>query len=376
MPWKQVELVMQRQELIEALLRPGANIQQICKKYNISRKTAYKWLNRYEVEGLNGLRDKSKAPQTHPNQTPREMEEEIIQTHKDYPYWGPRKLKHYLQNEIPGCVWPAVSTFSRILKEAGCEVIKNTKSAPAKKRFERSQANELWQMDFKGSFMTRLHRCYPLTIIDDYSRYSIGLKACENEQKQTVKTHLIACFKNYGLPEQINVDNGNPWGHSDLESYTSLGIWLMKQGIRLSHSAPYHPQTNGKDERFHRTLKLEVLHNRRYEQCAEVQDVFDSWRHIYNYKRPHDALGGQPPSHRYVESSRSYTDKPIKIHYEADEKVRRVQSNGSIRFKGQRFRIGKALHGEDVAIRETEKDGEFSIFFIDLFIKKISTKPN
>ena len=126
--------------------------------------------------------------------------------------------------------------------------MKNFKSKPATIRFERSEPNELWQMDFKGSFMTILHRCYPLNILDDCSRFSIGLKACEHERLKPVKDCLIICFKTFGLPYQINADNGNPWGSSDLDSFTQFAVWLIKLGIRLSHSAPFHPQTKGKAE--------------------------------------------------------------------------------------------------------------------------------
>ena len=373
MPWKQVEPMLQRKELIEKLLLRGANVSALCEEQGISRKTAYKWLARYREAGLNGLKDKSKAPRHSPYQTDQHLEALIIETHKAYPYWGPRKLRHFLLNEHTDVILPAVSTFSRVLRREGCEVIKNNRSAPATKRFERKEANELWQMDFKGSFMTQLHRCYPLTIIDDYSRYSIGLNACRNERRETVKTHLIHCFKTFGLPKQMNVDNGSPWGSADLESVTTLAVWLMKCGVRLSHSSPYHPQTNGKDERFHRTLKLELLHNNSYRNCSDIQRAFDEWRHLYNYKRPHDALEGKPPCDRYVESSRRFSDKPMSVEYDSSEVVRKVHLSGMMRFKGKRYRVGKGLSGEYVVVRETDREDEYSIFFMDLLIKKITT---
>jgi len=211
-----------------------------------------------------------------------------------------------------------------------------------------------------------------LARIDDYSRYSVGLNACQNEQGDTVKTHLIRYFKEFGLPKQINVDNGNPWGSADLESHTALAIWLMKCGVRLSHSSPYHPQTNGKAERFHRTLKLEVLHNKLYKSCFDIQRTFDEWRHIYNYRRPHDALGGQAPYSRYVQSTRRFSGKPKPVEYDSSEVIRKVHSTGMIRFKGSRYRVGKGLGGEYVAIRETDQEAEYSCFFMDLFIKKFT----
>lgn len=272
---------------------------------------------------------------------------------------------------------PSHTTIGKILKRHGYEVIKNQKSHSAKKRFERPQPNDLWQMDFKGSYMTKISRCYPLTIIDDHSRFSIGLKACPDETNKTVKRHLTTIFKEFGLPEQINVDNGNPWGASDLESYTSLNIWLIKLGIRLSHSAPYHPQTNGKDERFHRTLKLEVLHQREYNNHKHMQSTFDQWQHIYNFKRPHQGINNQTPSTRYHTSSRELPHRLDTFNYEDGEVVRKVsRENGYFRFKGGRYRAGKALGSEYIAIRETDKTDQFAIYFRDSLIKKFTLRES
>lgn len=375
MPWNEVNLMRQRQRFIEKLLQPGVNVSMLCKRYNISRKTAYKWLSRYKAEALETLADQSKAPRHRPLKIALSLERKIVELHEHYPYWGPRKLRYYLQNTQEDKKLPAVSTFARVLKRNGCDVIKTQKSPSATQRFERSQPNELWQMDFKGSVMTGNERCYPLTILDDYSRYSIGLEACSNQTGETVKRHLVSCFEEFGLPEQINVDNGAPWGNSLLEGATRLVVWLSKWGIRVSHSTPYHPQTNGKDERFHRTLKLEVLHERSYPSCQEIQRAFDQWRHLYNYKRPHDALKGQAPYTRYRISSRSFTNPPEEVGYESDEIVRKVHSDtGMIRFKGHRYRVGKGWGGEYVALRETAQADEWSVFFMNTFIKKINVE--
>jgi len=323
---------------------------------------------------LKGLADKSKAPHSSPLKIDKVIEGKIIETHKAYPYWGPRKLRNYLINEHKLKALPAVSTFVRVLERNDCEVIKNIKSKPATIRFERSEPNKLWQMDFKGSFMTEFHRCYPLTILDDHSRYSVGLIACRDEKRETVKSGLISCFKTFGLPEQINVDNGNPWGNSASENATRLVVWLAKCGVRVSHSSPYHPQTNGKDERFHRTLKLEVLHERSYKTCLDVQNAFDDWQHIYNYKRPHHALGGRAPCSRYQASFRCYSENLKNPEYDEGDIVRKVHTMGMVRFKGKRYQVSKGLGGEYVAIKETMKEDEVSVFFMGTFIKKIKLK--
>ena len=360
----------QRQRLIEQLLLPNANVSEICKFFKVSRKTAYKWLSRYRLGGLSSLVDRSKKPVSNPNRSSPEMEARIVQLHHENPYWGPRKLRDCLLHVQNMSDVPSHTTLGRVLKRQDCQVITSNKSKPATLRFEREQPNDLWQMDFKGSFMTGDRRCYPLTILDDCSRFSISLIACENETSDTVRRHLINIFHEFGLPAQINVDNGNPWGSADLTSYTSLQIWLMKLGIKVTHSAPFHPQTNGKDERFHRTLKLEVLHQKSYSK-NEIQDVFNAWRHKYNHERPHEALNGRPPAHKYHVSSRRFTEQPIPFEYQDGIPKKVHNSNGTFRFKGECFKAGKAFNGEYIAIKETNNSDEFAIFFMDNFIKKI-----
>ncbi|STY17000.1 transposase (ISmav2) [Legionella quateirensis] len=360
----------QRQRLIEQLLLPNANVSELCKSFNVSRKTAYKWLSRYRLGGFSALSNRSKAPVIQPHKISSEMEERIVRLHEENPYWGPRKLRDYLLYVKHLSDVPSHTTFARVLKRHDCHVITSNKSKPATLRFEREQPNDLWQMDFKGSFMTEDKRCYPLTILDDCSRFSISLVACDSETSSIVKGHLTNIFHEFGLPNHINVDNGNPWGSADLTSYTSLQIWLMKLGIKITHSAPFHPQTNGKDERFHRTLKLEVLHQRSYKK-KEIQDVFNAWRHKYNYERPHEALNGRTPSHKYHVSSKRFSENPIPFEYE-DGIVKKVHSsNGMFCFRGERFRAGKGFNGEYIAIKETDKSDEFAVFFMDNFIKKV-----
>lgn len=370
MPWKEESVMSQRQRLVERLLLPDANISELCKSYKVSRKTAYKWLSRYQSGGISALADKSKVPANQPNRLSVEMEERIIKLHHDNPYWGPRKLRDYLLHVQSISEVPSHTTFARVLKRHNCQVITSNKSKPATTRFEREQPNDLWQMDFKGSFMTEDKRCYPLTILDDCSRFSISLAACDNETSNVVKAHLVSAFNEFGMPNQINVDNGNPWGCSDLTSYTSLQVWLMKLGIKITHSAPFHPQTNGKDERFHRTLKLEVLHQRSYKK-KEIQDVFNVWRHKYNYERPHEALNGKTPSQKYHASFKPFSEKPVPFEYEDGIPKKVHITNGTFRFRGERFKAGKAFGGEYIVLKETDSSDEFAVFFMDNFIKKV-----
>lgn len=371
MPWQEESVMSQRLRLVEQLLLPGAKVKAICERFGITPKTAYKWLGRFKAGGPDALRDQSRQPHHQPNKSSEAVEALIIATHNAFPYWGPSKLRAYLLNTQGVNDLPSHTTIGNILKRNACKVVRTHQSKPATRRFERTRPNELWQMDFKGSFMMAYARCYPLTILDDHSRYSIKLAACKDEKRMTVKAQLIAAFKEFGLPEQINTDNGNPWGASDLNSYTSLMVWLMKLGVRLTHSSPHHPQTNGKCERFHRTLKLEVLHQRTYKSLRETQAAFTSWRHIYNYKRPHQALGGKPPSSCYRRSYRELPERLPQPHYESGDVVRKVHGHsGMFRFKGKRYRAGKALANEYIAIRETHVDGEYAIYFMETLIKK------
>lgn len=373
MPWQEESLVSQRYGLIEKILLGERPISSISKEYGVSRKTAYKWLNRYKSSGIEALSNQNRAPYHQPNKSDESIEELVISIHKQYPCWGPYKLKQFIINQGLLEKTPSHPTIGKILKRHGYEVIKSNRSSPAKIRFERESPNELWQMDFKGSFMTGRERCYPLTILDDHSRFSIGLTACRNEKYTTVKEALIPIFKEYGLPQQINVDNGNPWGDSGRAGLTALEVWLMKLDVRVSHSAPYHPQTNGKDERFHRTLKLELLSQRHFKNCHEAQGSFKDWQHTYNFIRPHHAIGGKTPASRYRESLRKFPDKIPEPSYQTGDIVKRCdRANALIRYKGKRYRIGGGFKGELIALRETDKTNIMAVFFMDTMIKLLN----
>jgi hypothetical protein len=231
-------------------------------------------------------------------------------------------------------------------------------------RFERESPNELWQMDFKGHFaMVGGGRCHPLTVLDDHSRYSIGIRACENEQACTVMGELVTMFRQYGLPVQMLMDNGSPWGDSGGQPWTIVTSWLVRLGIRVAHIRPHHPQTQGKDERFHRTLKAEVLRDRSHLDLSACQRDFDPWRDIYNRERPHEALEMKVPASRYRLSDRRYPEELPLIEYGTELEVRRVQSSGLMRFKGYEVRIGKAFRGQPVGLRSIATDGLYEVFY-------------
>jgi transposase InsO family protein len=233
-------------------------------------------------------------------------------------------------------------------------------------RFEHPSPNDLWQMDFKGHFaMSSGGRCHPLTVLDDHSRYSLVLAACDNERTETVRIHLIEAFKRYGLPRKILSDNGPPWGtcgHSIEDQWTPLSAWLVRVGILVVHGAPFHPQTQGKDERFHRTLKADLLKWEVISDLANAQKHFDAYRRTYNHIRPHEALKQACPGERYVISPRKYSDDLPAVKYKTGESTRKVTSSGGL-WLGKYYQLGRAFAGYEVAIRPTRRDGLREIYF-------------
>jgi transposase InsO family protein len=369
MPWKAVAVKMLRKEFVKLVEEGKESVSELCRRFGISRKSGYKWIDRYSEEGDAGLVDRSRRPLQFCYQSYREREDEIISIRLRHPYWGGRKIKAYLEREN-GRKYPAASTVTAILRRNGLLL-------PAQKhrvigRFERSSPNDLWQMDFKGDVPAKDGRCYPLTVLDDFSRYSILLQACQNQEHQTVKDRLIGAFRLYGMPLQILVDNGPPWGDDYIDRNTKFTIWLMRLGIHVIHSRPRHPQTLGKDERFHRTLKLELLGMFMPFTIVDCQARFDEWRLLYNHKRPHEALGLATPASRFSLSPRLYPEKLCPVEYESTDIVRKVDVNGKIAFSGKKYRISKAFADQLVALRpDPENDGIYNVYFINQQIKTI-----
>jgi transposase InsO family protein len=225
--------------------------------------------------------------------------------------------------------------------------------------------NSLWQVDFKGHFETGGGRCSPLTMLDDHSRFNVGLYACGETTASAVQTLMQRVFRAYGLPVQMNFDNGAPWGCPKLPGQlTELGVWLVRLGIRMTHSRPRHPQTNGKDERFHRSLKAEVLKGRTFDSITRVQKALDDWRAVYNHQRPHEALQMATPITRYTPSTRAFPRQLPPLEYSPSDEVRTVGWNGALKFRGRRYQLSNALHRYPVAVRASAKeDGLFDVFF-------------
>jgi transposase InsO family protein len=295
----------------------------------------------------------------------------ILRLRENHPAWGARKLRRRLVAQ-GHCDLPSVSSITAILHRRGCIDPLDTKKHQPCQRFEAPEPNLLWQMDFKGDFPLLHGRCYPLTILDDHSRFSLGLVACSNQRRETIQHHLITTFRRYGLPQRMLTDNGGPWGSCGHDAYTELGVWMIRLGISLSHSGICHPQTLGKDERFHRTLKAEVIATRSFESTDHCQHSFDHWRTVYNFERPHEALAMAVPASRYHPSPREYPETLPPITYGPDDILRKVGDHGKIYFHGKVFKIGKAFYGYPVALRPTITDGLYNVFFCHEHIAQIN----
>jgi transposase InsO family protein len=357
---------MQRFELIQFALQPECNRRELSRRFGLSRSTLYKWLERFQREGLEGLSDRSRRPHHSPAKSESELEQSIIALHQRFPYWGARKLRQLLRHDDPSRLVPAVSTVATILKRHDCHVLTDAAPQAPFQRFSHQRPNQLWQMDFKGDFpLARGGRCFPLTILDDHSRFALLVRACRALNRAQVQPALQSVFQRYGLPERILCDNAGPWGTSQPRArFTTLGVWLLRLGVDLTHGRPHHPQTQGKCERFHRTFKVELLNRTTlWRNLPHCQVEFDQWRHTYNHLRPHQALAMAAPASAYRPSLRPLPDTLPPIEYLPSDLVLRVKSKGEITFQNHFFFIGQAFSGLPVALRPTTHDGLFAVFF-------------
>jgi transposase InsO family protein len=286
----------------------------------------------------------------------------VVELRQSHPRWGARKLRQRLV--MAGVTpLPACSTITRLLHRAGLIGAASPPGQRAWQRFEHIAPNRLWQMDFKGAVPTWAQPVHPLTIVDDHSRFNLCLQALPNQQTATVQAALIPVLRRYGLPNRLLVDNGSPWGDSGGQPYTRLTVWLLRVGIRVTHSRPYHPQTLGKGERFHGTLTREVLAGAQWDDGAQLQQALDRWRVIYNHERPHEALALAVPASRYQPSLRAYPETLPPLEYDETVAVRRVQQQGTIHFQGYCLHVSKAFTGYPVGLRPGQEDGQYEVLF-------------
>jgi transposase InsO family protein len=358
-----------RSEFVTLARAPGANVSELCRRFEISRKTGYKWLGRVSTE------DMSRRPVHSPGRTQPPTEALLLATRDEFPDWGGRKLKRYLHDRGHEAL-PAVSTITAILRRHGRISPEASEAAQHWQRFEHPQPNALWQMDFKGHVALAQGRCHPLTVLDDHSRFNIVLHACDGETLHDVQKPLEQAFRRYGLPDRISCDNGPPWGTMHREDrLTRLGVWLIRLGIRITHARPKHPQTNGKDERFHRTLKSGLLSRRTLIDQDDAQRAFDRFRTIYNEQRPHHALGLDVPASRYRVSPRAYPEALPPIEYDPALPLRKVDCDGFVSFQRRWVRVSEALKGQTVALQPVpDQEGLHIIYFCQHPIRTVDLR--
>lgn len=372
MGWSTMNLMEARKQFIWDIERGHLAVSEVCRRHGISRKTGYKWIKRHAMEGDEALADQSRRPKSSPKKSSLELEQAIVEVRKQHPVWGGRKIRRVLRNEgMAAADLPAASTITNVLRRHGLLGDGMRSGSPNIERFERPSPNDMWQMDFKGHFATsRSGRCYPLTVLDDCSRYNLVLEACQGETRSIVQAVMERAFGRYGLPRQILCDHGNPWGKGmrpDGAPYGTPGfeLWLLRLGVEVIHGRVRHPQTQGKEERFHRTLKAEVIDQKtQWKDHQACQKGFDEWREIYNHKRPHEALDDDVPSSKYHPSIRSMPSKvPKAANYELEgDEVRLTRSKGEITFKNATYYIGQGFVGEPIFLRQ-ESDGSHGVYY-------------
>jgi transposase InsO family protein len=354
MPWQEATTVSLREEFVLLAGAAGANMRALCRRFGISPTTGYKLLRRWRAEGAAGLADRSRRPRASPRQTAPAIEAAILALRAAHPAWGPRKLRQGLVDSGATPPLPAASTIAAILRRNGCIDPAAAPTHTPWRRFARAAPNELWQMDFKGHLpLADGTRCHPLTVLDDHSRFCLALVACADERGATVQAALVAVFARYGLPDRMLVDNGAPWGADPAHPWTPLTVWLLRLGVVTSHGRPHHPQTQGKAERFHRTLAAEALGPRPFADLAAAQAAFDRFRHTYNLVRPHEALDLAVPAARFSLSPRLPPTELPAPSYGPDDTVRTVQQHGELHLGGWIYRVPHAFAGHRVAVRAT-----------------------
>lgn len=369
MPWECKTVNKLREEFVAKVMLKEESMSSICRQYGISRTTGYKWVARY-LDGET-MQDKSHEPFNKPYKTNSDIEQMILSVRYDHPTWGARKIKRFLENKGQYDL-PSVSTISNILKRCGCVCPEASVAHTPYKRFEMSRPNDMWQMDYKGHFaMVNGERCHPLTILDDHSRFSLCIDAGSNEQWIPTRESLVRVFREYGMPKAILCDNGSPWS-DNTNGYTPFEIWMMQMDILPIHGRPIHPQTQGKDERFHRTLKEDLLIRTPIRDLEHAQKEFDKFRHCYNYERPHSALNLDVPAKHYSKSKVKYIEHSQEPIYDSGADLRKVNFKGYISICKHRYYLSESFIGKLLELRPLEENrvallyGNFRVAIIDL----------
>lgn len=368
MPWRTERVMDQRVEFVIRAEQGEESLAELCREYEISRPTGYLWLNRYRAVGsVMGLAEHSRRPLHSPRRTAEEIAAAVLAL-RDEKGWGGPKLAKVLEQRG---LRVAPATAQRILKRAG--LVNKPKVEKTTIRFEREQCNELAQMDFKGEYTLPGEKCYPLSFLDDCSRYLHGLWPLSSTGGVGVKQSLEGYFREYGVPLSILMDHGTPWfSTTNQHGLTWVAVWLLKQGVVLRYSGVGHPQTQGKVERFHQTLKVRTKHRGAPTTMSEWEQWAGEFRHEYNHERPHEALGMKTPGEVYrAVNLRAYQEAPPEWEYSGGT-VKRVNTQGMLNYQQQTYFVSEALARERLRVDELE--GKLLVTFRHMTVREIDVQ--
>jgi transposase InsO family protein len=365
MPWRETRVMDQKVKMISNWLSGEYDLTELSRIHQVSRKTLYKWIERYGLDPDSGLKERSRRPFIMPRATPIELVSEILALKSQHEHWGSRKLLAWLKSHDPEKRWPAASTTSEILKRHGMVHSRRKRhhTPPYSQPFLKSnQPNEVWCADFKGQFrLGEGSLCYPLTLTDSHSRFLLGCWGLNHPAYLPTRANFERAFQEYGLPNAIRTDNGVPFASVGLGGLSSLATWFIKLGIRPERIEKGHPEQNGRHERMHRTLKAESISPPR-KSLNEQQRAFDRFRSTYNNERPHEALGQRTPASIYRRSSREYPSNLKEVEYPQSFNIRQVKDNGAFKWKGNELYLSSVLSGELIGLKEIEA-GIWQIYF-------------
>lgn len=377
MPWTETDPMTERHKFVLAYDDGLFTMTELCTRFGISRKTGYKWLNRYRKGGIGALSDRSRAPKRSPHRTPEPIRKLLIEARQAHPRWGPRKLLAYLKPRHPDRSFPAASTVGDILKKEGFVQPRRRKRRrvhPGTSPIDVQASGELWTADFKGEFRLGSGAyCYPLTVQDAHSRMLLACQGLPSTAHEGARSTFERLFRAHGLPKAIRTDNGLPFASNAICGLSRLSVWWMKLGIGHDRIQPGCPQQNGRHERMHRTLKAETARPPEHD-FPQQQQRFERFQEEYDYVRPHQALGGAVPASKYRPSERRFpTGRLPAPQYPGHAEVRKVSSSGTIKFKATPLFVSEVLQGESVALEETA-DGIWSLTFYDVLLGRLDQR--
>lgn len=369
MPWKNVTQMDEITRFVILARSDRYTITELCEQFGISRKTGYKHLERYAVDGLKGLRARSHRPHDFPQRTAEEVEALVLAERRLHRTWGPKKLRRILEMKHGLEAAPARSTIAKILRRHGLSVRRRrTPGAyptPNDGLTEPTQPNHVWTVDFKGWFtLGDGQRCDPLTVCDRYSRYVLGCRARPNQQFKGTLHTFQGLMRQAGLPEIIRVDHGGPFASIGLGRLSSLSVWWIEQGIAVEFTGPGAPQENGSHERMHRDLKAEATQPPSANLAAQ-QRRFERWRYTYNHERPHESLGQQCPAEFYQPSPRRLNEHDKPVVYPAGFEVKLASASGHLAHEGHNYHLGEAFAHKRVGLR-LNREGQTELYFANV----------